>query len=152
MARLVDLPSYQRFLRSVPVDLVCDIIQWAYVQEMGRWSEEDLLISVHLDDGSYCNRSYRGSSNTRVDTEMGCDAKECRFYFFWLVALQCGRILFTITGPLRLALAGRSLSCRSLRYIMAEGYNVIVISFVICHSTNSPVRCHSQGYWFTYLQ
>ena len=53
--RLLDSHSYQQFLRSVTVDLECDIIQWAYVQEMGQWYEEDLLISVDLDDGSYCN-------------------------------------------------------------------------------------------------
>ena len=50
--RLLDQPSYWQFLRYVPVDLACDVIQWAYIQEMGRWSEEDLLISVDLYDGS----------------------------------------------------------------------------------------------------
>ena len=49
---------------------------------MVRWSEEDLLISVDLDDGSHCNGAYGGPSNMRVDVETGCDAKECRFHFF----------------------------------------------------------------------
>ena len=60
MDRLLDAPSYQQFLRSVPVDLVCDVIRWAYVQDMGQWYEEDLLISVDLDDRFYCNGAYRG--------------------------------------------------------------------------------------------
>ena len=82
-ARFLDAPSYRRFLRSVPVDLACDVLQWAYVQEMGRWTKEELLISVDLDDGSYCNGpANEADSNTRVAEEMGCDAMECRFHFF----------------------------------------------------------------------
>ena len=57
-AQLLDAPSYQRFLLSVPVDLACGVIQWAYVKDMGRWSEGDLLISMDLDNGSYCNGDY----------------------------------------------------------------------------------------------
>ena len=49
---------------------------------MGRWSEEDLLISVDLDDGYYCNGAYWGPSNMRVAAETVCDSKECRFPFF----------------------------------------------------------------------
>ena len=40
------------------------------------------MISVDLDDGSYCSDCYGGPSNMRVDAETGCDAKECRFQFF----------------------------------------------------------------------
>ena len=61
---------------------MCDVIQCAYVQGVGRWSDEDLLISVDLDDGSYCNGAYRGASDIRVAADTGCDAKECRFHFF----------------------------------------------------------------------
>ena len=60
----------------------CDVIQWAYIQEMGKWSEEDLLISVDLDNGYYCSGAYKGLSNMRVATETGYDAKEFRFHFF----------------------------------------------------------------------
>ena len=49
---------------------------------MRRWSEEDLLISMDLDNVSYCNGSYWGTINTRVAEETGCDAKEFRFHFF----------------------------------------------------------------------
>ena len=48
---------------------------------MGRWSEEDLLISMDLDNGSYCNGAYGGPSNIRVAADTGFDAKECRFHF-----------------------------------------------------------------------
>ena len=81
-ARFLDAPSYGRFLQSVPVDLACDVMMWSYVQEMGGWSEKDFLISVDLDDGSYCNAAYGGPSNTRVAEDTGCDSKECRFHFF----------------------------------------------------------------------
>ena len=57
-------------------------MMWLYVQEMGGWSEKDFLISVDLDDGSYCNAAYGGPSNTRVAEDTGCDSKECRFHFF----------------------------------------------------------------------
>ena len=49
---------------------------------MGRWSEEDLLISVDLDGGYYCNGSYRGTINMMMAADTGCDAKEFRFHFF----------------------------------------------------------------------
>ena len=42
---------------------------------MVKWYEEDLLISVDLEDGSYCNGAYRGPSNIRVDVETEFDAK-----------------------------------------------------------------------------
>ena len=79
---LLDAPSYLQLLQSVPVDLACDVIRWAYLQEMGRWSEEDLLISVDLDDGYHCNGAYGGVSHMRVAVETICDAKECRFHLF----------------------------------------------------------------------
>ena len=40
---------------------MCDVVQCAYVQEMGRWYEDDILISVDLDNGYYCNGSYGGA-------------------------------------------------------------------------------------------
>ena len=40
------------------------------------------MIYVDLNDGSYCNGTYRGASNMRVSTETGFDEKECRFNFF----------------------------------------------------------------------
>ena len=49
-ARLLEAPSYWLFLLSVPVDMVCDVIQWAWIQEMGWWYEEDILISMDLDN------------------------------------------------------------------------------------------------------
>ena len=49
---------------------------------MGKCTEEDLLISVDLCSGSYCNGAYRGPSNMRLAAETVCDAKDCRFHFF----------------------------------------------------------------------
>ena len=49
---------------------------------MGRWSEEDLLISVDLDKWILLQRRLRGPSNMRVDAETECDTKEWRFRFF----------------------------------------------------------------------
>ena len=43
-----------------PLDLTCDAIQWVYVYEMRRWSEQYLLIFVDLDYGCYCNGYYWG--------------------------------------------------------------------------------------------
>ena len=74
-AWLLDAHYYQQFLRSIPVDIVCEVIQWAYVQDMGIWYEEDLLITVDLHYGSYCNGAYVGASNIMVAAETGCDAK-----------------------------------------------------------------------------
>ena len=52
-----------------------NVIQWEYIQEMGQWSEDDLLISVDLEDGSYCNGAYGWPSNIRVAAEAGCETK-----------------------------------------------------------------------------
>ena len=79
---------------------------------MGQWFEEDLLISVDLDHGSYCNGAYEGPSNMRVSVEIGCDSKECRFQFFLAGYIAAGEDIITITGPLQLSPAGRSLACR----------------------------------------
>ena len=49
---------------------------------MGRWYKEDLLISVDLNDISYCNGAYGAPSNLRVAAETGYDANEFRFHFF----------------------------------------------------------------------
>ena len=59
-----------------------DAIKWVYVQDMRRWSEEYLLISMDLYNVSYCNGCYWGTINTRVAKETGYDAKEFRFHFF----------------------------------------------------------------------
>ena len=42
---------------------------------MGKWSGEDLLISVDLDNGYYFNGAYGGPSNMKVAAETGCDLK-----------------------------------------------------------------------------
>ena len=81
-AQLLDATYYQKFLQSVPVYLECNVLHWAYIQDMGRWSEEDILIPVDVDYRSYCDGAYGGPNNMRVAADTGCDAKERRFYFF----------------------------------------------------------------------
>ena len=49
---------------------------------MGRWSEEDLLISVDLDKWILLQRRLRCPSNMKLDVETECETKECRFHFF----------------------------------------------------------------------
>ena len=48
---------------------------------MGRWSEDDLLIYVYLDDRSYCNGTYGPPSNMRVSADTGCNLKDFRLHF-----------------------------------------------------------------------
>ena len=48
----------------------------------------------------------------RVAAETGLDTKEQMFQFLLMGTLQRGSKLFTITGPLRLAMAGRNFDCR----------------------------------------
>ena len=97
-------------------------------------------------------RRLQGPSNMRVAAKTRCDANDFRLHFLQLGKLQRERRFFMITGSLWLPLSGRNLACRYLRYIITERYNVIVISFIIWHSTNSHIRCPSRDYWFTDLQ
>ena len=67
---------------------------------------------MDLDYVSYNNGAYGGPSKMRVTVEAVCNARECRFQLFLDYNLKWERRLFTITRPLRLAMAGRSLACR----------------------------------------
>jgi len=51
-ARFTSGDSYRRFLLSMPADLACDVMEWAYVEE---FIEDVLEIGVDLDDGSLTN-------------------------------------------------------------------------------------------------
>ena len=50
-----------------------------------------------------------------VYVEMGCGAKECRFHFFVDGDIAAGKYIIYNYGA----------------YIMVEGYNIIVLSFII---------------------
>ena len=87
--------------------MVYDIIQWVYVQDTGRWSEEDPLISVDFDNVSHCNGAYGGAVTRGWLRRWYVVQRSAGSNFLRLGKLQCGRRLFAITGPLQLAPAGR---------------------------------------------
>ena len=60
---------------------------------MGRCYEEDLLISVDLENGFYCNGAYGVPSNMRAPAETGCDGKDCRFHFFAAGEIVAGEVI-----------------------------------------------------------
>ena len=82
-ARFKDGASYKEFLTSIPIDLACDVIQWAYVQSFdknevqnmgfGDQIEEEifLLICVDLDEGSFMNGSREDPPNVGLVNEAG---------------------------------------------------------------------------------
>lgn len=51
-----DQYDYRRFLVTIPHDLACDVIQWAYVTYRNEnESEDDMWLCFDLDEGSYIN-------------------------------------------------------------------------------------------------
>ncbi|GKY95664.1 hypothetical protein MPSEU_000527400 [Mayamaea pseudoterrestris] len=52
MAKFSNGYEYRRFLRSIPADLACDVIQWAYVENL---TKDNLTICCDLDEGSIIN-------------------------------------------------------------------------------------------------
>lgn len=92
-ARFGDGPSYRRFLASIPTDLACDVIQWAYVQAFGV-----PLICVDLDECSFMN-------NGSYEANIGCipEAAEllpggCKENYFALRDIEVGEELLCSYG------------------------------------------------------
>jgi len=95
-ARFDDGNDYRKFIASIPVDLACDVLQWAYVQAIIEDSDrEKPLISVDIDPGSFLNSfedySYEDYSHDEWGPNIGCDpdaAKDepggCRQNYFAL--------------------------------------------------------------------
>ena len=60
-ARFDNGPVYRKFLLSLEVGFACDVLQWAYVQNLNDSDDnsskegEDLWITVDLDEGSFIN-------------------------------------------------------------------------------------------------
>jgi len=73
--------SYELFLASIPQDLACDVIQWAYVEEY----EEKDHICVDLDDGSIINSVYSEDD----DLNVGCIQEDRKM-------LDCAQWLFAL--------------------------------------------------------
>ena len=55
--------NYRRFLQSLPPDLACDVMEWAYVQQV----DQGLIICVDLDEGALLN------DGRKQETNIGCD-------------------------------------------------------------------------------
>mmetsp|Transcript_17863 Transcript_17863/g.26428 ORF Transcript_17863/g.26428 Transcript_17863/m.26428 type:complete len:273 (-) Transcript_17863:33-851(-) len=98
-ARFSDGPTYKKFIYSLPdKEFACDVLQWAYVQDMSRnasttnendetkQQQQDLQISVDLDEGAYCNNGniHTGEGN------LGYLDSDCYEHFYALKDIQAG--------------------------------------------------------------
>jgi hypothetical protein len=75
-ARFENGDDYRRFLRAIPNDLACDVLQWAYVQSVKNIAEqtEKPYISADLDEGSFINSYEDWNDEGIVNTlNLGCD-------------------------------------------------------------------------------
>lgn len=69
-ARFKDGPSYRKFIFGLEDGVACDVLQWAYVQDIG---DGNLRVSVDLDEGCFCN----GEDND-TDANMGCNEEAAK--------------------------------------------------------------------------
>lgn len=95
-ARFQDANDYRKFLLTSERGFACDVMQWAYVQDLGSSSEERKLhITVDLDEGSFCNDGFATKAN------MGCHPEAskkypgggCKTNYFALRDIQAGEEL-----------------------------------------------------------
>jgi len=100
-ARFQDGELYREFIFALETGFACDVLQWAYVQDLGDDKEEDnyddeeysdLHISVDLDEGCFCNDGE--------EPNLGCDreaAEEfpggCKSNYFALRDIEAGEEL-----------------------------------------------------------
>lgn len=74
-ARFQSGQLYRQFLSSIPMDVACDVLQWAYVQDLGGGSPDETepstsrWISVDLNEGSYMNTVDRQDDEDSDDDE-----------------------------------------------------------------------------------
>jgi hypothetical protein len=105
-ARFHNAHHYRTFLTSIPEDLTCDVLMWAYVQDLAMDGEEEkLVISLDMDDGSLCND---GDSMANI----GCDSEAAEF-----VQYGCKLNYFA----LRDIEAGEELECMYGNFVPADG-------------------------------
>ena len=52
--------QYRKFIYGLEPGFACDVLQWAYVQDVGRGR---LRASVDLDEGCFCNNGHSGGAN-----------------------------------------------------------------------------------------
>jgi len=58
--------SYRQFIYGLEEALACDVLQWAYVQDVGG----ELRVSVDLDEGCFCNDAGGEEANTGCDEDV----------------------------------------------------------------------------------
>mmetsp|Transcript_8157 Transcript_8157/g.12336 ORF Transcript_8157/g.12336 Transcript_8157/m.12336 type:complete len:104 (-) Transcript_8157:131-442(-) len=83
-------------------DFACDVMQWAYVQDVSDSEEyEELRISVDLDEGCFCNNGEGSDEPGSV----GCDEDEavnfdggCTSNYFALRDIEAGEELICNYG------------------------------------------------------
>ena len=101
-ARFDDADDYRRFLYMLDGDFACDVMQWAYVQDVSDSEEyEELRISVDLDEGCFCNNGEGSDEPGSV----GCDEDEavnfeggCTSNYFALRDIEAGEELICNYG------------------------------------------------------
>ncbi|GFH46324.1 hypothetical protein CTEN210_02798 [Chaetoceros tenuissimus] len=88
-ARFQSGDAYNKFLQNLDEDFACDVLQWAYIQNINSSEEQDdnvhdLRISVDLDECSFCN-----DGRNKYRSNMACDEDQaqhheggCQFNYF----------------------------------------------------------------------
>ena len=118
-ARFDNGPVYRKFILGLEVGFACDVLQWAYVQNLGEDHDDededededreyndlskykDLWVSVDLDEGCFCNDGSWDDAGSNV----GCaeDIAEefpggCKSNFFALRDIKAGDELLCFYG------------------------------------------------------
>jgi len=93
-ARFDNADDYKLFISKLETGFACDVIQWAYVQDINdSEEEEELKISVDLDEGCFCN----GEGFDGLPGNVGCDEDAamnfkggCKSNYFALDDIKAG--------------------------------------------------------------
>ncbi len=92
-ARFNDGLTYRKFLLGLEPDIACDVLQWAYVQNL--YDSEDDWISVDLDEGCFLN-----DGQWEDEDNLGCNEDyedeipaDCKTSFFALRDISAGEEL-----------------------------------------------------------
>ena len=93
-AQFLDAHSFRQFLASIPPDMACDVLQWAYVEDLGENGMSNLIMSCDLDEGSYMNT---GGWDDGIEANVGCDEEleaqlgvDCGHNYYALRDIQAG--------------------------------------------------------------
>lgn len=63
--------EYRNFLQGLPRDLACDVIIWAFCRMLSEEREDEFLVCVDLDEGSFVNSAPRRRFPFKVNIELG---------------------------------------------------------------------------------